>query len=90
MEIIYELFNGVNENFKHHLDIPDNNRIIFSGRFGIGKTTFLTEYFKNFKSHNVIHLFPVNYSILSNEDIFSYIKYDILLELVLHLSLIHI
>ena len=81
MEIRYELFKGVNESFSRHIDIPDNRRILFSGRFGIGKTTFLNEYFKNFGSHNVIHLYPVNYSILSNEDIFSYLKYDILVEL---------
>lgn len=77
------------EKFKVHLQIPNNNRIIFSGRFGHGKTTFLRHFFAastqqklfNNIDYNVISIFPVNYSISSNEDILKYIKYDILYEM---------
>ncbi|WP_439483766.1 P-loop NTPase fold protein [Cyclobacterium plantarum] len=64
--------------FKEHLGIENNNRIIFSGAFGTGKTYFLEKFFKDHESYQAIHLFPVNYSVASNEDIFELIKYDIL------------
>jgi KAP family P-loop domain len=66
--------------FNDFLNELNNDRIIFSGKFGSGKTQFLKENFIN--NANVIHLFPVNYSIASNDDIFDLIKYDILFELV--------
>ncbi len=85
----FNLFKEPQEKFIRHLSIENNERIIFSGKFGHGKTTFLQEFFKdesqlkniNGKKYNVISLFPVNYSIASNEDIFRYIKYDIILEM---------
>lgn len=65
--------------FKQHLDAPDNHRIIFSAPFGSGKTTFLNDFFKkNENEYQAFHLYPVNYSVSSNEDIFELIKYDIL------------
>ncbi len=68
--------------FDFHLKYDKNHRIIFSGKFGSGKTTFLHHYFEENKDNFVpIYLYPVNYSISSNEDIFELIKYDILLEL---------
>ncbi len=68
--------------FKQHLDLENNHRILFSGKFGIGKTYYLNEYFKTFEEeYDVYHLFPVNYQISSNEDIIEFLKYDILLEL---------
>ena len=69
------------EKFKSHLELENNDRIIFSGMFGTGKTYFLDKYFEN-TEYNAIHLFPVNYEIASNEDIFKLIKYDILYDLV--------
>lgn len=69
------------QKFTNHLNVPFNDRIIFSGPFGTGKTYFLEKYFTGNPNYNVIHLFPVNYSIASNEDIFELLKYDILLEL---------
>ncbi len=83
-EIKAELFNQPNAEFTEHLNIPNNERIIFSAKFGMGKTTFLKWFFEqdeNKAKYNVIHLFPVNYSVASNEDIFRYIKYDIITEL---------
>lgn len=63
---------------------PDSNkRIIFSGPFGIGKTYFLNKFFGG-KSEDYLPIFlrPVNYSLLSNEDVFKLIKYDILYQLI--------
>jgi hypothetical protein len=69
--------------FKEHLDDTHNERIIFSGIFGIGKSYFLEKYFeKNRDRYLAINLAPVNYSISNNEDIFRLIKYDILYELI--------
>lgn len=36
-----------NKQFKAHLLIPNNHRIIFSGPFGTGKTYFLNSFFKD-------------------------------------------
>jgi hypothetical protein len=69
------------QKFTNHLSVPFNDRIIFSGPFGTGKTYFLEKYFEANLNYNVIHLFPVNYSVASNEDIFELIKYDVLFEL---------
>lgn len=71
--------------FKEHLDI--NERTIFSAKFGDGKTYFLNEFKKEYSNENnankyyFITLYPVNYSIAENQDIFEYIKRDILLQL---------
>jgi len=73
------------QDFLNHLELEGNNDIIFSAPFGTGKTYFLKEDFvpKCEEQYNAIHLYPVNYSVSSNEDIFELIKYDILFELVL-------
>jgi hypothetical protein len=70
--------------FLNHLGIEDNYRVLFSGRYGIGKTTFLNWFFEQKEvtdKYCKIHLYPVNYSVASNEDIFKYIKMDILIYL---------
>ena len=64
--------------FIEHLSIENNNRIIFSGIFGIGKTYFIDHFFKSHENDFIqIKLNPVNYSISQNEDIFELIKFDI-------------
>jgi hypothetical protein len=69
--------------FEKHIKEEGNDRLIFSGAFGIGKTYFLDKYFDSNKSKYVtIKLSPVNYSLSSNEDIFKLIKYDILVKLI--------
>jgi len=68
------------ERFKEHLNIPGNNRILFSGMFGIGKTYFLDSFFKD-ESYEPFFISPINYSVSNNEDILEYIKYDILISL---------
>ena len=68
--------------FENNLKGDDKKRIIFSGKFGIGKTYFLKEYFEEKKEdYEIFHLYPVNYQISSNEDIIDLFKYDILTEL---------
>jgi len=67
--------------FKEHLEIENNNRILFSGKFGIGKTYFLKEFFRNSQEYEAFHFSPVNYQISSNENIVDFLKYDILIEL---------
>jgi hypothetical protein len=67
--------------FEDFLLIPDNNRIVFSGIFGIGKTTFLKNFFGKEGGYFAVHLFPTNYTTSKNEDVFELIKFDILYEL---------
>ena len=66
--------------FKEHLEV--NERTIFSAKFGDGKTYFLNEFKKLHKDdYYFITLYPVNYSVAENQDIFEYIKRDILFQL---------
>lgn len=66
--------------FKTHLE--NNPRTIFSARFGDGKTYFLKQYTELHKEDTLfITLHPINYSVAQNEDVFEYIKRDILVEL---------
>ena len=37
----------VKEDFQSFLDIAGNTRIFLSGRFGVGKTYFLSSFFEN-------------------------------------------
>lgn len=70
------------QKFAKHLHLEKNEHIIFSGIFGIGKTYFIKEFFKQQKETYLgIKLNPVNYSVANNEDIFEYIKYDVAYEL---------
>lgn len=71
----------IREKFNLHLGIENNERIIFSGKFGSGKTTFLNHFFYGNTQYFPIKLYPVHYSVSSNEDIFEYIKFDIIFQL---------
>ena len=74
---------SIEKDFDDFLSPESNKRIIFSGSFGIGKSYFLDKFFKNRESKYLpIFLRPVNYSLLSNEDVFRLIKYDILLQII--------
>ncbi len=69
--------------FDKHLTRTENTKILFSAPYGQGKTTFLNYYFEENKNeYEVFRVFPVNYSVASNEDIFRYIKTDILYQLI--------
>jgi hypothetical protein len=66
--------------FKVHLE--QNPRVILSAKFGDGKTTFLRTFIESNKDTIYpIVLHPVNYSVAKNEDVFEYVKHDILLQL---------
>lgn len=69
--------------FERFLNQENNKRIFFSGKFGIGKTYFLQNFFEDKKEkYDLYHIFPVNYQISSNENIINLIKYDLLVELI--------
>ena len=69
--------------FAQHLNEKGNHRILFSSPFGTGKTTFLKEFFKGKEEkYKVFHLYPVNYQVADNKDIFELLKFDILTELI--------
>lgn len=70
-------------NFRNFITARVNSRILFSGAFGQGKTTFLNFFFDEVhkNDYTVFRVFPVNYSVSSNEDVFRYIKSDILFQL---------
>lgn len=83
-----EIFEYPINEFSKHLENERNERIFFSGKYGIGKTQFIQKFFKednltqlNLKKYDAYTLYPVNYSISSNEDIIKYIKYDIVIEM---------
>lgn len=88
VEIITALIENIAKEFNEHISIDNNDKILFSGKFGNGKSTFLKEFFKSDSTYQdeylSIHISPVCYSVSSNEDVFSYIKYDILTELLKH------
>lgn len=71
------------ENFKRHIEQSDNVKILFSAPFGQGKSTFLNYFFEeqHKEEYEVFKVFPVNYSISHNEDVFKYIKAEILFKL---------
>ena len=68
--------------FSQYLETTD--RIILSAKFGDGKTYFLDKLTNNEKlkeEYLFFTIYPVNYSVSKNEDIFEYIKRDIILQL---------
>lgn len=67
--------------FEQHL--AQNSQTILSAKFGDGKTYFLNEYIHQHEADTFfVVLHPVNYVVSPNEDIFEYIKRDILCSLV--------
>ena len=71
------------ERFETFFALPDNHRILFSGKYGSGKTFFLHELFTTRKKdeYETFHLFPTNYAIAQNEDVVKLLQFDILYEL---------
>lgn len=66
--------------FRNH--ILANPRTFLASKFGDGKSYFLDQFKKeNVKDFVFITLYPVNYQVASNEDIFNLIKRDILFQL---------
>lgn len=64
----------------------NESRMIFSAKFGDGKSYFLKEFMNSFDSKNgdyyFITLHPINYVVEDNKDIIEYIKRDILFQLI--------
>lgn len=71
--------------FSQHLQT--HHRTILSAKFGDGKSYFIDKFEKD-KSvsavFRIIKVYPVNYQIASNTDIFTLLKYDILLQLLVN------
>ena len=70
------------KDFDQYLETTD--RIILSAKFGDGKTYFLNQLRKSKEleeKYQFITIYPVNYSVAKNEDIFEYIKCDIIMQL---------
>lgn len=68
--------------FSQYLATTD--RIILSAKFGDGKTFFLSQLRKDDSlnsEYKFFTIYPVNYSVAKNEDIFEYIKRDIIVQL---------
>lgn len=66
--------------FDKHL--KSHPRTILSARFGDGKSCFLTAAERKLKKrYTFLKLYPVNYQVAENEDIFEYIKRDLLFQL---------
>ena len=63
--------------------LENSSRIIFSAKFGDGKTQFLKELVQNneFKEYQFFTIYPVNYVVAENADIFEYVKRDIMFQL---------
>lgn len=62
------------------------SRIIFSAKFGDGKSYFMKKFIESFpqkdNEYYFITLHPVNYVVEDNKDIIEYIKRDILFQLI--------
>ena len=72
------------EKFENHL--LSHDRVILSAKFGDGKTFFLNQFKEKCKKDKnspfeFITLYPVNYQVLPNNDIFNLIKHDVLLQM---------
>lgn len=68
---------------RFHQHLAQNPQTILSAKFGDGKTYFLNEYIHQHEADTFfVVLHPVNYVVSPNEDIFEYIKRDILCSLV--------
>ena len=70
------------DEFNKFISNEYNSRILFSAKFGMGKTYFLKEFFKENNEYESFHLYPINYQVCNNDDIFELIKFDILLKLI--------
>lgn len=66
--------------FKEYIDY--NDRCMLSAEFGDGKTYFLNKFKESYSNdYEFITLYPVNYQVEDNKDIFELIKRDILVQL---------
>lgn len=69
--------------FKNHL--LSHPRTILSAKYGDGKTYFLSQFVNDAtvkENFNFLTIYPVNYQVLENKDIFDLIKRDLLLQMI--------
>ena len=79
---------------RFHNHLLSHERIVLSAKFGDGKSFFLNEFKKKCANddnspYEFITLYPVNYQVLENKDIFELIKHDVLLQ-ILQLGIIDV
>lgn len=70
--------------FKIHLD--SHPRTIFSAKYGDGKSFFMNkaiEYISREYDYVFLKIYPINYQVLENKDIFEMVKHDILYQMLL-------
>lgn len=77
----------ISQNIKDFKQVFEKeSRIIFSARFGDGKSYFLNQFMKSYdekkNDYYFITLHPVNYVVEENRDVIEYIKRDILFQLI--------
>ena len=77
----------ISQNIQDFKQVFENeSRIIFSAKFGDGKSYFLNEFMKSYdekkNDYSFITLHPVNYVVEENRDVIEYIKRDILFQLI--------
>lgn len=77
----------ISQNIQDFRQVFENEgRIIFSAKFGDGKSYFLNEFMKSYddkkNDYYFITLHPVNYVVEENRDVIEYIKRDILFQLI--------
>lgn len=77
----------ISQNIQDFRQVFENeSRIIFSAKFGDGKSYFLNEFMKSYdekkNDYYFITLHPVNYVVEENRDVIEYIKRDILFQLI--------
>lgn len=77
----------ISQNIQDFKQVFENeSRIIFSARFGDGKSYFLNEFMKSYdekdNDYYFITLHPINYVVEENRDVIEYIKRDILFQLI--------
>lgn len=69
--------------FKNHL--LSHSRTILSAKYGDGKTYFLSQFVNDAtvkENFDFLTIYPVNYQVLENKDIFDLIKRDLLLKMI--------
>lgn len=72
--------------FKQYIEI--DNRCILSAKFGDGKSYFLSKFTQMYsKEYLFITIYPVNYQVMGNGEIFELIKRDILLRLLSEITI---
>lgn len=77
----------ISQNIQDFRQVFENeSRIIFSARFGDGKSYFLKKFMESYpkeaNDYYFITLHPVNYVVEENRDVIEYIKRDILFQLI--------